>query len=418
MTAPGPDSPVLDAIVVGAGQAGLAASFHLRALGIDHVVLDAEDGPGGAWRHRWDSLTMRDVHGVADLPGELAPPRSSERANLVIPGYFGVYEARHGLPVRRPVRVLRVEDDPDGARGTDGRALLRVTVLDHRAVASDWGEGVRAEGMQSEDAAGAAGAVGAPDAADGAGARTRSLLARTLISATGTWTRPFVPAVPGAADFTGEQFHTASYPGADALRGRRVMVVGGGASAVQFLGEIAPVADTLWVTRRPPQWRDGGEIEGLAAVTEVERRAVLGEAPRSVVAATGLVLREQEQAARALGAYDHPLPMFERLVPEGARWADGRVERVDVILWATGFRPATQHLAPQHLAPLRLRSPRGGIALRRVPGNVQGATTAAADERIQLVGYGPSASTIGASRAARQAARAVAALVRASADAR
>jgi hypothetical protein len=84
------------------------------------------------------------------------------------------------------------------------------------------------------------------------------------------------------------------------------------------------------------------------------------------------------------------------------RWFDGSFEPVDVILWATGFRPAVDHLAP-----LGLRSPEGGIELLPVPGNVQGATTAARDPRVQLVGYGPSASTIGASRAGRQAALAV-----------
>jgi hypothetical protein len=73
-----------------------------------------------------------------------------------------------------------------------------------------------------------------------------------------------------------------------------------------------------------------------------------------------------------------------------------------VILWATGFRPAVEHLAS-----LGLRSPQGGIALVPVPGNVQGATTAVGDPRVQLVGYGPSASTVGASRAGRQAALAV-----------
>ena len=46
---------VIDVVVVGAGQAGLSASFHLRRLGVEHVVLDANEGPGGAWRHRWPS---------------------------------------------------------------------------------------------------------------------------------------------------------------------------------------------------------------------------------------------------------------------------------------------------------------------------------------------------------------------------
>jgi NAD(P)H-nitrite reductase large subunit len=94
--------------------------------------------------------------------------------------------------------------------------------------------------------------------------------------------------------------------------------------------------------------------------------------------------------------------MFARIEPDGVRWSDGSFERVDVIVWATGFRPAVDHLAP-----LGLRTPQGGIALVPLPGNVQGATTAVADPRVQLVGYGPSASTIGASRAGRAAAAAV-----------
>jgi pyruvate/2-oxoglutarate dehydrogenase complex dihydrolipoamide dehydrogenase (E3) component len=86
--------------------------------------------------------------------------------------------------------------------------------------------------------------------------------------------------------------------------------------------------------------------------------------------------------------------MFARIEPDGVRWADGTFEYVDMILWATGFRPAIEHLGPLHL-----RSPRGGIQLD--------GTTAVADPRIQMVGYGPSASTIGANRAGRSAARGV-----------
>lgn len=73
-------------------------------------------------------------------------------------------------------------------------------------------------------------------------------------------------------------------------------------------------------------------------------------------------------------------------------WDDGRRVAADVILWATGFRPVIEHLAP-----LRLREPGGGI---RVEG-----TRTVADPRIHLVGYGPSASTIGANRAGRAAVR-------------
>ncbi|HTN54661.1 MAG TPA: FAD-dependent oxidoreductase, partial [Microbacterium sp.] len=223
---------------------------------------------------------------------------------------------------------------------------------------------------------------------------------RTLVNATGTWTSPFLPHYPGMETFLGEQLHTVDYPGPEHFRGKRVLVVGGGASAVQFLGALASITDTLWATRRPPVWRtdDFTPEAGAAAVALVERRVAQGLPPESVVSVTGLMLRPQEREAERLGAYAARRPMFERIEPDGVRWSDGSFEPVDAILWATGFRPAIAHLAPLHL-----RSPQGGIQLdRRGRG-----TTAVADPRIQLVGYGPSASTIGANRAGRAAAKGV-----------
>ena len=336
----------LDSVVIGAGQAGLSTSYHLARRGIDHVVLDADASPGGAWQHRWDSLSMDDVHGIAALPDAERPePQGSERANEAVPAYFAGYEAAHDLPVLRPVPVDRVVD------GTGAEAGLLVV---H--------------------------------------AGTRRWVTRTLVNASGTWSQPFVPSYPGAASFRGEQLHTHDYPGPEHFRGRRTLGVGGGASAVQLLGEIAPVTDTVWVTRRPPVWRtdDFTPDVGRAAVALVEERVRRGLPPASVVSVTGLALREQERLADELGAYRRR-PMFSAIEPDGLRWDDGQRERVDVILWATGFRPAITHLAPLHL-----RSAHGGIALD--------GTTAVADPRVQLVGYGPSASTIGANRAGRLAA--------------
>ncbi|GAB6984025.1 NAD(P)-binding domain-containing protein [Nocardioides pyridinolyticus] len=340
---------IYDAVVIGAGQAGLSASYHLKRRGIAHVVLDADAAPGGAWQHRWDSLSMHDVHGIASLPDSPAPASPADqagRANVVVPAYFGDYEREHDLPVVRPVRVDRVESD-------GGLLVVR--------------------------------------------AGDRAWTTRTLVNATGTWSQPYLPSYPGMASFAGEQLHTAGYPGPEHFRGRRVVVVGGGASAVQLLGEVAPVAaDTLWVTRRAPVWRTDEftpEV-GRAAVALVEERVRRGLPPASVVSVTGLALREQEQEAARLGAYERR-PMFTRIEPDGVRLADGTPWPADVILWATGFRPAVAHLAPLHL-----RSPHGGIQLD--------GTAAVADRRVQLVGYGPSASTIGANRAGRLAARGVA----------
>ncbi|PMC02465.1 pyridine nucleotide-disulfide oxidoreductase [Microbacterium sp. UMB0228] len=340
---------ILDSLVIGAGQAGLSASFHLRRRGVEHLVVDADERAGGAWQHRWDALTMRDVHGVAELPGDTPPPRDVRRANVVVPAYFAAYEEAHDLPVLRPVHVRRVRDDAG--------------VLLVEAEEGEW--------------------------------RTR-----TLVNATGTWTQPFVPHYPGMETFLGEQFHTVDYPGPEHFRGKRVLVVGGGASAVQFLGALAPLTETLWVTRRPPVWRDDDFTPeaGAAAVALVEKRVAAGLPPESVVSVTGLMLRPQEREAERLGAYADRRPLFQRIEPDGVRWADGSFERVDVILWATGFRPAIGHLAPLHL-----RSAAGGIQLDR---GGRG-TTAVADPRVQLVGYGPSASTIGANRAGRAAAAGV-----------
>ena len=106
---------ILDSLVIGAGQAGLSASYHLARRGIDHVVLDADAASGGAWQHRWDSLTMHDVHGVASLPDSAPPGEVGGRANEVVPAYFSDYERAHDLPVVRPVRVDRVTDE-DGLR--------------------------------------------------------------------------------------------------------------------------------------------------------------------------------------------------------------------------------------------------------------------------------------------------------------
>lgn len=292
---------------------------------------------------------MRDVHGVAELPGDTPPPRDDARANIAVPAYFAGYEQKNALPVIRPVHVTRV-DDRDG--------VLRVTAME-----GEW-------------------------------------WAKTLVNATGTWSRPFVPRFPGAEAFRGEQFHTVNYPGPSHFIGKRVLVVGGGASAVQFLGALAPLTETVWVTRHEPVWRsdDFTPEAGAAAVALVEQRVAAGLPPESVVSVTGLMLRPQERAAERLGAYAARRSMFERIEPDGVRWPDGSFAQVDAILWATGFRPAIAHLAPLHL-----RSSAGGIRLDR---NGRG-TTAVVDPRVQMVGYGPSASTIGANRAGRVAASAV-----------
>ncbi|MEU3932468.1 NAD(P)-binding domain-containing protein [Streptomyces sp. NPDC029044] len=339
----------VEVVVIGAGQAGLAGAYHLRRSGFepdrDFVVLDHSPAPGGAWQFRWPSLTYGKVHGMHALPGmELTGADPARPSAEVIGAYFDRYERTFGLRVRRPVDVRAVREGPGG------RLLVETS-----------------DGVWS---------------------------ARALINATGTWDRPFWPRYPGQETFRGWQLHTAQYPGPEKFAGQRVVVVGGGASGTQHLLEIASsAAATTWVTRRPPVFREGpfDEDAGRAAVALVEERVRRGLPPRSVVSVTGLPLNDAIRQGIEDGVLDRQ-PMFDRISPTGVDWADGRHVDADVILWATGFRAAIDHLAP-----LRLRSPGGGIRME--------GTHAAADPRVHLVGYGPSASTIGANRAGRAAVR-------------
>jgi thioredoxin reductase len=339
----------VDVVVIGAGQAGLSTAWALRrqgfAPGTGFVVLDADEAPGGAWQHRWPSLTLGTTHRVHDLPGfRFEPPAAGTPAVASVPAYFAEYERRFDLPVQRPVgvRAVRRTDDDRFRVETDS---------------GDW-------------------------------------TARAIVNATGTWTRPFVPRYPGQQLFRGRQLHTVNYRSADEFAGQHVVVVGGGASATQLLGEISRVASTTWVTRRPPVWRDGqfDENVGRAVVAQVEEAVREGRRPGSVVGLTGLLVSTPYiRDGLARGVFER-LPMFDRITEDGVAWEDGRFAAADVILWATGFRAAVQHLAPLHL-----RGPGGGI---RMDG-----THVAGEPRIHLVGYGPSASTIGANRAGQAAAR-------------
>jgi len=143
-------------------------------------------------------------------------------------------------------------------------------------------------------------------------------------------------------------------------------------------------------------------------VAMVDRRVRAGLPPQSVVSVTGLPVTDAVLEARRTGILDR-LPMFDRITPNGVAWdtpAPGapRTVEADVILWCTGWRAALDHLAPLHL-----RAPGGGITMD--------GTRVALEPRLHLVGYGPSASTVGANRAGRDAVRDISRLLSAAGSA-
>ncbi|GAA4505709.1 NAD(P)-binding domain-containing protein [Brevibacterium yomogidense] len=390
----------VDVVVIGMGQAGLSAAHHLARRGFEPdarmLLLDANPGPGGAWQHRWPSLTLRTANRVNDLPGwgleDAIDVDEQVPAAQSVPRYYRAYEERYGLHVHRPVTVERVEQP--GGLGTDFVLTLS------GGVALGGGP---AEGGGS--ASGGESTAGGRSASGGSGAVVHTVRSRAVVNATGTWDRPRIPYYPGIETFEGRQLHTRDYTRPEDFEDERVLVVGAGISAVQHLAELAPFARTAWTSRSRPDIRNAAFTPEVGAdvVARVDERVRQGLPPASVVSNTGLPL-----ATVSSDALPRCLPMFDRIDARGAVWdpdvprawgsppEGGRVD-VDVILWATGFLHRLDHLAP-----LGLRTPEGGLL---VDGR---ATTRAVENRgVHLPGYGPSASTIGANRAGRWVAREV-----------
>ena len=356
---PGCSRPVADpdVVVIGGGQAGLAIGYHLRRAGLvpgqDFVILDAADGPGGAWPGMWEGLRLFSPSGYSSLPGWLMPAWNDEtrgyppRSHVV--DYLTRYEQRYDLQVARPLRVTSLTRTGDGER-----LLVR--------------------------------------AAD------RELAARVVVSATGTWEQPFWPAYPGMELFGGSQLHAAGYRDPNAFAGQRVAVVGGGNSAAQILAEVSLVAETLWVTSRPPRFLpDDVDGRALFATATARVRALQEGRPHDGVGGLGdIVMVAGVRDARRRGVLEAK-GMFTRLTSTGLVWADGSSAEVDAVIWCTGFRPALRHLQP-----LGLRDDDGRVRTRGPAG-----TQAAREPRLFLLGYGDwtgpaSATLIGVGRSARQ----------------
>ncbi|RFA07366.1 pyridine nucleotide-disulfide oxidoreductase [Subtercola boreus] len=356
-------------VVVGAGQAGLSVAHHLAHRGLapgqDLVVLDRSPAAGGAWQFRWESLRLGTAHRVNDLPGMRELGLSFETADQgraardVVGEYYAEYERHFGLAVFRPVAVTSVRE---AARASDARAApLRV---DYRRGAGD-------------------------------GATRGTVIADLLVNATGTWGAPIRPYITGIETFRGRQLSTPEYRSAAEFGGRRVVVVGGGTSAVGFVLELEGIAASVtWVTRRPVSFagEEPGEasasMEGrLAAVAQQNDAAREGRVLPSIISGTGLPATARNLDAARRGVLV-ARPLFTGIEPGGVRFADGSFEPADAIIWATGFRSELGHLDP-----LGLREPGGGVAA------TQG--RAERDPRVFLAGYGPQASTIGANRAGR-----------------
>ncbi|WP_305095372.1 ArsO family NAD(P)H-dependent flavin-containing monooxygenase [Prescottella sp. R16] len=336
----------MDVVVIGGGQAGLAAGYYLRRAGRRFVILDDQPVPGGAWPRTWPSLRLFSPAEFAALPGWPMPPWDNgfPPASHVV-DYFTAYEERYDLPIERPVRVTGVDRDGQHLAVTTNHEIWR---------------------------------------------------ARRVISATGTWQQPFWPLYPGAREFTGRQLHTVDYRQPSDFTGARVVIVGGGNSAAQLVAEISTAAATTWVTTRPPRFL-ADDVDGRVLFQVASERATAIAAgkpdPGGPASLGDIVMVPEVREARDRGVLQ-ALPMFDRLTRDGVAWGDLE-QHADVIVWATGFRPALAHLRP-----LRLREHDGTIAVS--------GTKALKEPRLHLLGYGDwtgpgSATILGVGRTAKAA---------------
>lgn len=287
---------LIDTLVIGAGQSGLATAHALRKLGIEPVVLEAGDAPTGAWAKYYESLTLFSPARYSALPGMPFPgdPDRYPHRDEVI-DYLAAYAQELDADIRTGHYVRTIEHH-------HGNFTAHL--------------------------------------ADG-----RKLHARTVVAATGGFTNPYRPALPGLEGFTGTVIHAADYQRPEPFTGQRVLVVGGGNSAVQIATELAEDARVTLTTRGrlhfSPQRPFGRDLHFWYTVTGLDTAPIgrfLSRPPTVPVLDTG-----RYRAAIAAGRPDHR-PMFASLEADQVHWSDGTNEHVDALILATGYRPALDYI--------------------------------------------------------------------------
>lgn len=287
---------MIDAVVIGAGQSGLAAAHALRQAGRSPVVLEAGQEPVGSWPSYYDSLRL------------FSPARYSSLPGMPFPGDPGHYPHRDEVVdyLRRYAKSL----DADIRTG-------------HRVAA------VRRHADRFT--------VGIEDGTE--------LTTPIVIAASGAFGRPHRPDLPGLGSFTGTVLHSADYREPSVFAGQRVVVVGAANTAVQVGCELAEVATVTLATRQPvkfaPKRPLGRDVHFWSVATGFDHLPIghlLRTAPPMAVNDDGRYRR-----ALAAGRPDQRR-VFTAIDGNTVTWPDGSGEHVDTILLATGYRPGLSYL--------------------------------------------------------------------------
>lgn len=342
-----------EVIIIGAGQSALATAYFLRRYNLKVMLLDQELTAGGAWLHAWNSLHLFSPAQWSSLPGWSMPATSAYPTRDEILDYLQAYEHRYGFHVHRPVTVASVKRLRAGFEVITAQGNVYQTPV--------------------------------------------------VISATGTWSNPFIPKYRNAEKFKGIQIHSAHYRSAELFEGQRVLVVGGGNSGAQILAELSRVARTTWVTLQAPTFLPD-DVDGRVLFERATLRWKAQQDGRSVENLPGgfadVVMIDSVKEARKRGVLHAQAPFIE-FTEHGVVWADGTQEQIDAVVWCTGFQPALGHLSQLDMFDETGRVDCEDTRSTRVPG-------------LWLVGYGDwcgfaSATLIGVQRYAKSTAAQVAA---------
>jgi 4-hydroxyacetophenone monooxygenase len=226
----------LDAIIVGAGPCGLLAAIKFQEAGIPYTLIEREADVGGTWR----------VNGY--------PGAAVDTPNDIYSFSFAPHDWSRFFPGRDELRDYLTE--LADAYGVREHARLRT-----EATSATWDEESRTWRVSILNRDGSAGV----------------LSARLLISAVGALNNPKIPPIPGLEHFVGPSFHTARWPEGLDLHGKRVGVIGTGASAMQLVPAIVDEAEMVTVFQRSPQW--AAPFEKFRAEVPAPVRRLLSEVP-------------------------------------------------------------------------------------------------------------------------------------------